>query len=120
MVDYRERSYAKGKIPSTFTRREGAPKEREILAMRVIDRATRAVVPEDAWEGDHGAVRGDGERRRGGSGGVGGEWGERGVDGVEHTVADPSGRFAAVVKGGDGSAAAAASRRSSSHLRMRW
>jgi polyribonucleotide nucleotidyltransferase len=41
MVDYRERSYAKGKIPSTFTRREGAPKEREILAMRVIDRATR-------------------------------------------------------------------------------
>ncbi|CEG01093.1 Polyribonucleotide nucleotidyltransferase [Ostreococcus tauri] len=41
LVDYRERSYAKGKIPNTFTRREGAPKEREILAMRVIDRATR-------------------------------------------------------------------------------
>jgi len=41
MVDYRERSYAKGKIPSTFPRREGAPKEREILAMRVIDRAMR-------------------------------------------------------------------------------
>ena len=45
MVDYRERSYAKGKIPSTFTRREGAPKEREILAMRVIDRATRPLFP---------------------------------------------------------------------------
>ena len=41
LVDYRERSYAKGKIPATFTRREGAPKEREILAMRVIDRACR-------------------------------------------------------------------------------
>jgi len=41
MVDYRERSYAKGKIPPTWPRREGAPKEREILFMRAIDRATR-------------------------------------------------------------------------------
>ena len=45
LVDYRERSYAKGKIPSTFTRREGAPKEKEILAMRVIDRAMRPLFP---------------------------------------------------------------------------
>ena len=29
------------KIPSTFTRREGAPKEREILTARCIDRALR-------------------------------------------------------------------------------
>lgn len=47
LVDYRERSYAKGKIPNTFTRREGAPKEREILAMRVIDRATRPLFPKE-------------------------------------------------------------------------
>ncbi|CAL6438612.1 unnamed protein product [Bathycoccus prasinos] len=45
LVDYRERAYAKGSIPPTFTRREGAPKDREILAMRVIDRTLRPLFP---------------------------------------------------------------------------
>jgi len=44
-VEYRERASAYGKIPSTFTRREGAPKDREVLAMRVVDRAIRPLFP---------------------------------------------------------------------------
>lgn len=44
-VDYRERASGYGKIPSTFTRREGPPKDREVLAMRVIDRAIRPLFP---------------------------------------------------------------------------
>jgi len=44
-VDYRERSGAGGRIPATFTRREGAPKDREILAARVVDRALRPLFP---------------------------------------------------------------------------
>eukprot|EP00227_Mantoniella_beaufortii_P019970 CAMPEP_0197599758 /NCGR_PEP_ID=MMETSP1326-20131121/32027_1 /TAXON_ID=1155430 /ORGANISM="Genus nov. species nov., Strain RCC2288" /LENGTH=152 /DNA_ID=CAMNT_0043166771 /DNA_START=65 /DNA_END=519 /DNA_ORIENTATION=+ len=34
VVEYRERTYAKGEIPRTYTKREGAPKDREVLAMR--------------------------------------------------------------------------------------
>ena len=41
-VDYRERASAYGHIPGTFNKREGAPKDREILAMRVLDRAVGA------------------------------------------------------------------------------
>eukprot|EP00897_Mesotaenium_endlicherianum_P009777 jgi/Mesen1/8828/ME000053S08231 len=44
-VDYREKQYAAGKIPATFMRREGAPKEREILCGRVIDRSIRPLFP---------------------------------------------------------------------------
>ena len=44
-VDYRERASAYGKIPSTFTRREGPPKDREVLAMRVVDRTLRPLFP---------------------------------------------------------------------------
>jgi polyribonucleotide nucleotidyltransferase len=44
-VDYRERTAAVGRIPSTFTRREGAPKDREILVARVVDRALRPLFP---------------------------------------------------------------------------
>ena len=44
-VDYRERQSAYGKIPPTFTRREGPPKDREVLAMRVVDRAIRPLFP---------------------------------------------------------------------------
>ncbi len=40
-VDYIERQYAQGKIPNTFMRREGAPKERELLCSRLIDRSIR-------------------------------------------------------------------------------
>ena len=44
-VEYRERASAWGKIPGTFTRREGPYKDREVLAMRVVDRALRPLFP---------------------------------------------------------------------------
>eukprot|EP00249_Psilotum_nudum_P016788 c25988_g1_i1 orf=158-3031(+) len=44
-VDYREKQYAQGKIPNTFMRREGAPKERELLVGRLIDRSVRCLFP---------------------------------------------------------------------------
>ncbi len=45
-VDYRERTYAAGKIPGGFFKREGRPSEREILTSRLIDRALRPLFPE--------------------------------------------------------------------------
>ncbi len=47
VVDYRERTYAAGKIPGGFFKREGRPAEREILVCRLIDRALRPLFPED-------------------------------------------------------------------------
>lgn len=44
-VDYQEKQFACGSIPSTFTRREGAPKERELLVGRIIDRPIRPLFP---------------------------------------------------------------------------
>ncbi|MBN2289648.1 MAG: polyribonucleotide nucleotidyltransferase [Candidatus Glassbacteria bacterium] len=44
-VDYRERSYAGGKIPGGFFKREGRPGEREILSARMIDRPIRPLFP---------------------------------------------------------------------------
>lgn len=40
-VDYRERTYAAGKIPGGFFKREGRPGEKEILTSRIIDRPLR-------------------------------------------------------------------------------
>lgn len=40
-VDYRERTYAAGKIPGGFIKREGRPSEKEILTARIIDRPVR-------------------------------------------------------------------------------
>lgn len=40
-VDYRERTYAAGKIPGGFFKREGRPTEKETLSSRLIDRALR-------------------------------------------------------------------------------
>jgi polyribonucleotide nucleotidyltransferase len=40
-VDYREYTYAAGKIPGGFFKREGRPSEREILTSRLIDRPLR-------------------------------------------------------------------------------
>ncbi|MCA9307414.1 MAG: polyribonucleotide nucleotidyltransferase, partial [Phycisphaerales bacterium] len=37
-VDYREKTSAAGKYPGGFRKREGAPNEKEILTMRMIDR----------------------------------------------------------------------------------
>ncbi len=45
-VDYREKTYAAGKIPGGFFKREGRPSEKEILSMRVIDRPIRPLFPE--------------------------------------------------------------------------
>ncbi len=46
-VDYRERTYAAGKIPGGFFKREGRPTEKEILTSRLIDRPIRPLFPED-------------------------------------------------------------------------
>lgn len=44
-VDFRERQYAIGKMPTSFTRAEGPPAIREVLAGRAIDRALRPLFP---------------------------------------------------------------------------
>ncbi len=45
-VDYREYTYAAGKIPGGFIKREGRPSEKEILTSRLIDRQIRPLFPE--------------------------------------------------------------------------
>jgi polyribonucleotide nucleotidyltransferase len=44
--DYRENTYAAGKIPGGFFKREGRPTEKEILTCRLIDRPVRPLFPE--------------------------------------------------------------------------
>jgi polyribonucleotide nucleotidyltransferase len=44
-VEYREKSYAAGKIPGGFFKREGRPTEKEILSARIIDRSIRPLFP---------------------------------------------------------------------------
>ncbi|CAH2072752.1 unnamed protein product [Thlaspi arvense] len=44
-IDYQEKQYAQGLIPNTHSRREGAPKERELLCGRLIDRPIRPLFP---------------------------------------------------------------------------
>lgn len=46
MVEYQEKTYAAGKIPGGFFKREGKPTESEILNSRVIDRSIRPLFPE--------------------------------------------------------------------------
>jgi len=45
-IDYREKTYAAGKIPGGFFKREGRPSEKEILSMRIIDRPIRPLFPD--------------------------------------------------------------------------
>jgi polyribonucleotide nucleotidyltransferase len=45
-VEYREKSYAAGKIPGGFIKREGRPSDSEILSARIIDRTIRPLFPE--------------------------------------------------------------------------
>src|ERR1051326_7794900 len=45
-VDYREYTYAAGKIPGGFIKRDGRPSEKEILACRIIDWSIRPLFPE--------------------------------------------------------------------------
>ncbi|MFZ1946283.1 MAG: polyribonucleotide nucleotidyltransferase [bacterium] len=46
LVEYREKSYAAGKIPGGFFKREGRPTEKEILSARLIDRPIRSLIPD--------------------------------------------------------------------------
>jgi polyribonucleotide nucleotidyltransferase len=45
-VDYREYTYAAGRIPGGFIKREGRPSEKEILTSRMIDRPVRPLFPD--------------------------------------------------------------------------
>ncbi|MFG6469148.1 polyribonucleotide nucleotidyltransferase [Roseateles sp. BYS87W] len=45
-VDYLEKTYAAGKIPGSFFKREGRPSEHETLTSRLIDRPIRPLFPE--------------------------------------------------------------------------
>src|SRR5437870_536269 len=45
-VDYQEKTYAAGRIPGGFFKREGRPSEKEILTCRLIDRPVRPLFPE--------------------------------------------------------------------------
>jgi len=46
-VEYQERTYAMGKIPGGFLKKEGKPKDAEILVARLIDRPIRPLFPEN-------------------------------------------------------------------------
>ena len=46
-VEYRTRSYAAGKIPGGFLKREGRPSEQEVLNARLIDRPIRPLFPKE-------------------------------------------------------------------------
>jgi polyribonucleotide nucleotidyltransferase len=46
-VDYREPTYAAGKIPGGFFKREGRPRDKEILVSRLIDRPLRPLFPKE-------------------------------------------------------------------------
>ncbi len=45
-VEYRERTYAAGKIPGGYIKREGRPSDKEILSARLVDRPLRPLFPE--------------------------------------------------------------------------
>src|SRR3984893_12388803 len=45
-VEYREKTYAAGKIPGGFIKREGRPSDGETLSCRIIDRSIRPLFPE--------------------------------------------------------------------------
>jgi polyribonucleotide nucleotidyltransferase len=45
-VEYRESSYAAGRIPGNYFRREGRPNEKEVLTCRMIDRPVRPLFPD--------------------------------------------------------------------------
>jgi polyribonucleotide nucleotidyltransferase len=49
-IEYRERSYAAGKIPGGFFKREGRPSEKEVLTARLIDRPLRPLFPDGFTE----------------------------------------------------------------------
>ena len=46
LVEYREKTYAAGKIPGGYIKREGRPSDNEILSARIVDRSVRPLFPE--------------------------------------------------------------------------
>jgi polyribonucleotide nucleotidyltransferase len=46
-VDYEERMYSVGRIPGSFTKREGKPSDKAILTSRMVDRPIRPLFPKD-------------------------------------------------------------------------
>jgi polyribonucleotide nucleotidyltransferase len=46
LVEYREKTYAAGKIPGGYIKREGRPSDGEILSARIVDRSIRPLFPE--------------------------------------------------------------------------
>ncbi len=49
-VDYREKTYAAGKIPGGYFKREGKPTEKEVLTARLIDRPLRPLFPDNYYD----------------------------------------------------------------------
>src|SRR5438270_12796134 len=54
-VDYREYTYASGRIPGGFFKREGKPAEKGVLTSRVIDRPIRPLFP-SGWRYETAAI----------------------------------------------------------------
>src|SRR5678809_1520240 len=50
-VDYKEYTYASGRIPGGFFKREGKPTEKEVLTSRLIDRPIRPLFP-SGWRNE--------------------------------------------------------------------
>src|SRR5215472_1749626 len=46
LVEYREKTYAAGKIPGGYIKREGRPSDGEILSARIVDRSIRPLFPD--------------------------------------------------------------------------
>lgn len=55
-IDYQEKTYAAGKIPGGFFKREGKPSEKEVLTSRLIDRPIRPLFPKGFYSETQGIV----------------------------------------------------------------
>jgi polyribonucleotide nucleotidyltransferase len=55
-IDYQEKTYAAGKIPGGFFKREGRPSEKEVLTSRLIDRPIRPLFPKGFYSETQGIV----------------------------------------------------------------
>lgn len=55
-IDYQEKTYAAGKIPGGFFKREGRPSEKEVLTSRLIDRPLRPLFPKGFYSETQGIV----------------------------------------------------------------
>ncbi len=55
-IDYQEKTYAAGKIPGGYFKREGKPSEKEVLTSRLIDRPIRPLFPKGFYHETQGIV----------------------------------------------------------------